>query len=239
MIKYLKYLCLVLTFILIGVLLYEKSRIKILDYDEFYTSTIYDFEQIQSFFRSSESIGLENYFYEDVTSIDDLIEHSDYAGLVRVEEKEVYGDGIINHALVLKNLKGLKENEKIEFYDLALSVRPNVGAIYIGGATPLKKGDEYFVFLKDLVHPNRKGALMLSNIEYGYFRNNSDTPILTDYDPRLDKRYFLNELLDYDFVTLVDSYNCYTDIEKETCLEKRDFTNYLNIKKDILEKYNS
>ena len=35
------------------------------------------------------------------------------------------------------------------------------------------------------------------------------------------------------------TYNCYTDIEKETCLEKRDFTNYLNIKKDILEKYNS
>ena len=240
MIKYLKYICLILCFVLVGVLLYEKSRIKKLDYEEFYNKTMYDIEKTPAAFLSSYVHGIKDQFYEDVKSLDDLLEHSEYAALVRIDEKEVYGDGIINHATVLKNIKGLEGKDKIQFYDLAIETRPNIAVQYIGGTTPLKKDNEYFVFLNSLKHQNRRGAMIFSSIGYGYFKNASDTPILRDYNPRDGVPYSLDTIKNYDFVTLIEDDNChFEDAVILVCLPPRDFTDYINIKKEILEKYNS
>ena len=240
MIKRLKYLCIFLVLVLVGVVCYEKTKVRVLDYEKFWDKTSYEFSTIESFYNSSYSKGLKDFFYLEPTSLDDLIKHSEYVLKVRVNGKEVLGEGILNHAIILNVIKGdLKENNKIQFYDLVVLCRPLISATYIAGTTPLEQKQEYYIFLKKPKFPNKKDTYIYSSLEYGYFKVDSATRILYDYNPYNESFFSLNHAEKYDFISLVQDENYYFDMEKEegVQLEKKDYTNYLNIKNEIIEKY--
>lgn len=233
-----KYACFFLIVLLFGITFYEKSKVKSLDYEQFFSETLYTSDQPIHFYESSYATEMKQFFYDTPNSLHDLFDHSELVLKVKIDKKEVYGEGIINHATIQKVIKGdKKENETIQFYELVSSLRPLVGVTYIAGTTPLPIGKEYYVFLKTPLYPNRKGTYIYSSLEYGYFSLNPDTKIYKRTKP--NQMIYLNETLNYDFVQRVGETNYYTDFEHSQYvpLEEKSFEQYFSIKKEILEKY--
>lgn len=215
----------------IAVVVYAKISFNKFNYDEYISNSSYSF--IGSINNPSSDIEgmnyesmfkLDNFFIDEkVKAIEDLVDLSKYVLIIKNIEPATYiGNGIINNCTILKVIKGdnFKVNDKIKIYDLAFHW-DKIRTIYLGGNTPLKKGDEYIVFLRDLERPSVSDTYTFSSVKYGRVSIFNEREIMKDYEQGSLK---VKDILNYD---LVFSGNNLEEIDT-----------YLKIVKDIREYAN-
>lgn len=156
---------------------------------------MFDFEQV--------------FVANEVKNVDVLYDISDYVLIVTINKKELVGKGIINEAKVKKVIKGsnITFDDTIFVYDLVAFIGSDV-ITYLDGSTPLKKGEDYIIFVNKTSRANVKNSFIATNTQYSYVSLN-ELNILDDY-----KSYSksIEEISNYQYVFLdndIDKINEY------------------------------
>lgn len=210
--KYKRYLFAIMIIVLFFssfVIIYGKINLKHIDYNYYINNSMYSFDQkddYKNMFKNSEKI-----FTEDL-DINKVINFSDYILVVKnIKNPIMYGEGIINICEVKKVLKGnnLKANDLIKIYDLEY-YWADFSTDYLDGSTPLKKNEEYLVFIKKTPQPSMNDTYVFSSTKYGHININNHKylkdyenytkPIKTisNYDYVFSKNYLLYDVEQYE-----------------------------------------
>lgn len=212
------------------IIIYAKTSIKHIDYEKYIENSTYSF--YGSEYSTSNDFGSMTYenmymlydFFNDekINSLEDLEKISDYILIVNCKGIPMFkGTGIINNCLIKKVFKGnLKEKEYIKIYDLVVDWR-YLTTFYLGGSTPLKKDQDYLVFLKKTTSANVKDSYVFVSPKYGHTFMLKDTKIIENYE---QGSLTIKEIANYDFV-----------FSKNT--KEEEINNYKIIQSQIKKKY--
>lgn len=202
MINKLRFLCLLLIFMFAFVAFSNRDKFEHVNYSEYILESKYftDDNYLLSF-KELKNILIDD---EEVKSASDLINKSKYALIVKISENPtMIGDGIINNGIIVSILKGdkFKIGDSIKIYDLLYSWGVN-STNYLGGATPVRVGDTYVVFITDEIRPTVEGTYAFSSVKYGHFNISRDIGTYSNYDLSLSdlKLLTVSEAMNYDYV---------------------------------------
>lgn len=210
MIKYLRIFCLCCLILFAGLGLYGKNKfheVKYLDQvDNFKYTTMSNQDFLELYPDTAEKMVND----QEVTSIAQLVDQSDFILKVSNLKKKIAGNGIINECEVLKTYKGKVKNT-IDIYDMTYVInQTSVG--YIEGSKPLVPSREYIVFLKKSKNANVKNTYMLSSVHFGAFDVEDRNKCISNYD---NISLTLKQTYSYDYIGCDDLF-----MEKYQLLKK-------------------
>lgn len=202
MINKLRFLCLLLILMFAFVVFSNRDKFEHVNYSEYVLESKYFTDDSYSLsFKELKNILIND---EEVSSSSDLINESKYALVVKVcENPTMIGDGIINNGVIISVIKGdkFKVGDPIKIYDLLYHW--GISATnYLGGATPVRVGDTYVVFITDEIRPTVENTYVFSSIKYGHFNVSRDIETYSNYDLYLPdlKLLTVSEAMNYDYV---------------------------------------
>lgn len=171
MIKKLQIITLIILLVYGGLVVYGKSKIKHLEYDEYVATKSYLTTE-----GENETLEFAPYLKDiildsKVNGYDDLFNNSPTVLKITVDSVNFAGEGMINNCTIKDVIKGdsLKEGDKISIYDYIYFIS-YVCPTYELGARPLKVGDTYVVFVDNAPNPNVDGSYIFTSFKYGSFR---------------------------------------------------------------------
>lgn len=198
----------ILLFLIIAI--WGKTTLSYINDDKLMESTMYSIykEEELPFYSNESDI---SFLDKKETTLKQLIHNSEYVVIVRPNKYKVSGNGLLASVTVEKVIKGeeLKENDVIQIYDMILYTNINAdlegykSIEYVESNLPMKKKDQYIVFLQKAINPVEKGAYMYSSLRYGNFRITNQPNIYTAYDS-YDKYITLKDAMEYDVICTDD-----------------------------------
>lgn len=198
----------ILLFLIIAI--WGKTTLSYINDDKLMESTMYSIykEEELPFYSNESNI---SFLDKKETTLKQLIHNSEHVVIVRPNKYKVSGNGLLASVTVEKVIKGeeLKENDVIQIYDMILYTNINAdlegykSIEYVESNLPMKKKDQYIVFLQKAINPVEKGAYMYSSLRYGNFRITNQPNIYTAYDS-YDKYITLKDAMEYDVICTDD-----------------------------------
>ena len=155
MIKYLRMFCLCCLVLFAGLGFYGKNKFYRIEYLDIENNFKYTTMSSQDFLKLYPDTAKKMINDQEVTSMAQLVDQSDYILKVKnTSKKKIAGNGIVNECEVLKTYKG-KVKQTVNIYDMTYVIdQTSVG--YIEGSKPLVPLREYIVFLKKSKNANVK-----------------------------------------------------------------------------------
>lgn len=198
----------------IGVIMYAKNKFTMFNYNSYIENSSCNFiNSINNNNNDLEGMNYEqmfnlfDYFIDDkISTIDDLINLSDYILIVNVDKQPIYkGSSVINNCTILKVIKGsnFKENTKIRIYDLVFHW-DYLRTYYLGGNTPLKINDNYIVFLKKPKLASENETYVFTSVKYGRISILENRGILENYE---QSSLNITDIFNYDLVFSPNNYD--------------------------------
>ena len=207
------------------IIVYSKNNFKSINYNSYINqnkyTTINSNKSNNNYGMSYEKdLKLDGFFIDDkINTFNDLKDLSDYILIVSNDKNPTFkGNGIINNCEIKKVIKGknLKKGDEIKIYDLILDWN-NLSSYYIGGNTPLLKGDEYIVFLKKTDHASENNTYVFNSVKYGRVSLLKNRKVLENYN---QGSLPLKDIINYDMI--------YTKMEDEIYDYKKMVENIRN-----------
>lgn len=213
-------LIILLFIVSIGTVVFAKTKLKKLDYDNYVETSLYyllpedEYKSMYDF----DSIAI----HDSVDDLSNLLPYTDAILIVTlVDDPEFVGNGILNNCKIKKVLegKGFREDQVIEIYDFVAWWKMSDTA-YLNGSTPLNESNDYIVFIRKAPRPNKKDTYIYSSIPYGHIKISDSIDVLENYDAAT---ITVKQAMNYQFIfgnntnpTLVDLYkkNCEQLISK-------------------------
>ena len=213
-------LIILLFIVSIGTVVFAKTKLKKLDYDNYVETSLYyllpedEYKSMYDF----DSIAI----HDSVDDLSNLLPYTDAILIVTlVDDPEFVGNGILNNCKIKKVLegKGFREDQVIEIYDFVAWWKMSDTA-YLNGSTPLNESNDYIVFIRKAPRLNKKDTYIYSSIPYGHIKISDSIDVLENYDAAT---ITVKQAMNYQFIfgnntnpTLVDLYkkNCEQLISK-------------------------
>ena len=207
-------LIILLFIVSIGTVVFAKTNLKKLDYDNYVETSLYyllpedEYKNMYNF----DSVEV----HDSVDDLSTLLSYTDAILIVTpVEDPEFVGNGILNNCKIKKVVEGkdFREDQVIEIYDFVSWWKMSDTA-YLNGSTPLNEGNDYIVFIRKAPRPNKKDTYIYSSISYGHIKISDSIDVLENYGAAT---ITVKQAMNYQFIFGDNTNSTLVDLYKKNC----------------------